>query len=154
MERSDGNDILGTYFRPRRAAELIHQNKMLNHWKDNKRPDLSLGNWMGTSTLANSVMSPSSKTAWQTMPGSAAMKSVRNGNTSSRDTFDDLKNKPFYGVRPSLNVQPNNNSFATDTNFNKSLNYPNCFNGTGDRLLSSMRNPFRTTTTFARDNYG
>lgn len=35
QERSDSNDILGTYFRPRRAAELIHQNKVLNCWKGN-----------------------------------------------------------------------------------------------------------------------
>lgn len=36
QERSDSDDILGTYFRPRRAAELIHQNKVLNCWKGKK----------------------------------------------------------------------------------------------------------------------
>lgn len=42
QERSDSNNILGTYFRPRRAAELINQNKVLNCWKGESIAHFSL----------------------------------------------------------------------------------------------------------------
>lgn len=150
MERSDSNDILGTYFRPRRAAELIHQNQVLHFWKDYKKTGQALGSWMTPTTLPNHTSSPNT---WQPIPSSAMLKSVRNGNTSSRNTLDDLKNKPFYGVRPT-HVQLNNNSVATnDHNMYKTLNYPHYSNETGDRTLHSLRNPI-TPTPFLRDNFG
>lgn len=152
IERSDSNDILGTYFRPRRAAELIHQNKVLNTWKDYKKPNL-LSNWTAPALLVNGTTN-SNPMSWQPIPCSAAVKSVRNGNTSPRKTLDDLKNKPFYGVRPSLNVTFNSNTLTSDSN--KPLNYhPHNLNETGgsERSLSSMRSPFMPAT-FMRDNFG
>lgn len=150
MERSDSNDILGTYFRPRRAAELIHQNQVLNLWKDYKKNGQNLGSWMGPA-MPNHLRSPNAM-AWQPIPSSAAMNSVRNGNTSSRHTLDDLKNKPFYGVRPTLNVQLNSNSLATNDNMHTKLNSPHYSNETGSTLLS-LRNPIMPTP-FMRDNFG
>lgn len=99
--------------------------------------------------------------SWQPIPCSAAVKSVRNGNASPKKTVDDLKNKPFYGVRPSLNVTFTSNSFAPDnTILNKPLNYPHYLNetgggggGAGERQMSSMRSPYMPAT-FMRDNFG
>lgn len=94
--------------------------------------------------------------SWQPIPCSAAVKSVRNGNTSPRKTLDDLKNKPFYGVRPTLNVNFNSNSLTSDNSIvNKPLNYPHYLNetGGGERSLNSMRSPFMPAA-FMRDNFG
>lgn len=156
IERSDSNDILGTYFRPRRAAELIHQNKVLNFWKDyskkNNRPPLN--NWAVPTALANNLSNPSSAT-WQ--PNSAVYKPMLNGNVIEhpRRTFDDTMNKsakPYYGVRPTSNVHLNNSSLASNSyNLHKPLNYLHYFNETGDRMLHSLRKPI-TPSPFLRDN--
>lgn len=151
MERSDANDILGTYFRPRRAAELIHQNKVLNFWKDyskkNNRP--SYNSWMTPTALANNLSSPSSAT-WQPVPNSAALKSIRNGNVIDRERkrLDGVMNKPYYGVRPTSNV-----SLAPATcNMYKPLNYLHYFNETGDRTLNSLNRKSITPAPFLRDD--
>ncbi|XP_031627894.1 osmotic avoidance abnormal protein 3 isoform X2 [Contarinia nasturtii] len=93
MERSDSNDILCTYFRPRRAAELIHQNKVANLWKDysKKTNRTTINNWMTPTALANNLSSPSSAT-WQPIPNSATLKSLRNPNGDR--TLHSLR-KPF-----------------------------------------------------------
>lgn len=150
MERSDSNDILCTYFRPRRAAELIQQNQVLNLWKDYKKNGQSLGSWM-TPTMPNHIKSPS---VWPQIPNSAAMNSVRNGNISSRSNFDELKNKPFYGIRPTLNVkfELDSNSLATNNNLNKKFNHSHYSNEAGS-TLQLQRNPIMPTP-FLRDNFG
>lgn len=99
-----------------------------------------------TPAVPNHLKSPNAM-AWQPIPSSAAINSVRNGNTSSRNTFDDLKNKPFYGVRPTLNVQLNSND-----NMHKKLISPHYSNETGSTLLS-LRNSIMPTP-FMRDNFG
>lgn len=133
MERSDSNDIVCTYFRPRRAAELIHQNKVLNFWKDySNKSNRPINSWMTPSALANNLSSPSA--AWQPIPNSAALKSIRNGNVSDhRRVFDDVISKPYYGVRPTSNVLAPNNY-----NMYKPLKYSH-YNKTGDRSLHSMK---------------
>lgn len=149
MERSDSNDIVGTYFRPRRAAELIHQNKTLNCWKDyTKQNNRPLHNWMTPAALSNGISHPIN-IPWQPIPASATLQSLRNGNDFK--TQDELRNKPFYGVRPTKNFLLNTNinpPLATpsinNNNFSyKSLNYPNYFNesGGGDRMLHTLRRP-------------
>lgn len=154
IERSDSNDILGTYFRPRRAAELIQQNKVLNFWKDysKKNNRMPLNNWTTPTALANNLSSPSSAT-WQ--PNSAAFKPMQNGNDHARRTLDDTINsniKPYYGVRPTSNVHLNNSSLAPNScNMFKPLNYVHYFNETGDRMLHSLRKPI-TPSPFLRDN--
>lgn len=138
MERSDSNDILGTYFRPRRAAERIHQNKVLNFWKDysKKSNRTTLDSWMTPTALANNILSsPSTATVWQPIPNSAALKSIRNGNVieQQRKTLDDGISKPYYGVRPTSNVHLNNNFLASKTfKMYKPLNYLHYSNETGD----------------------
>lgn len=135
-------------------SELIHQNKVLNTWKDYKKPNL-LSSWTTPPTLTNGTTN-SNPMSWQPIPCSAAVKSVRNGNASPKKTLDDLKNKPFYGVRPTLNVTFNSNSLTPDNSIlNKPLNYPHYLNetGAGERSLSSMRSPFMPAT-FMRDNFG
>lgn len=159
IERSDGNDILGTYFRPRRAAELIHQNKVLNCWKDyTKKSNRTLNNWMTPSALANNL-NGSANVPWQPIPASAALHSIRNGNATTiknakQKTLDEIRNKPFYGVRPTQNVHLNNNNLM-NTNANSllnapnpnqilfdSLNFSNYFNEAGgDRMLQTLRRP-------------
>lgn len=155
IERSDSNDILGTYFRPRRAAELIHQNKVLNFWKDYSKKNVRtpLNNWMTPTALANNLSSPNSAT-WQPNSNSAAFKSMQNGNVIQhpRRTLDVIinsNNKPNYGVRPTSNVHLNNSSLAP--NLYKPLNYLHYFNETGDRMLHSLRKPI-TPSPFLRDN--
>lgn len=140
---------MSTYFRPRRAAELIHQNKVLNTWKEYKKPNL-LSSWTTPPSLTNGTTN-SNPMSWQPIPSSAAVKSVRNGNTSPKKTLE----KPFYGVRPTLNVTFNCNSLTPDKSIvNKPLNYPHYLNETGaERSLNSMRSPFMPAA-FMRDNYG
>lgn len=157
MERSDSNDILGTYFRPRRAAELIHQNKVLNFWKDysKKNNRTSYNNWMTPTALANNNLSNPSSATWQPIPTSAAFKTIRNGNViePQRRTLDDVINKPYYGVRPTSNVHLNNNILTPNpsNNMYKPLNYLHYFNETGDRALHSLRKPI-TPAPFLREN--
>lgn len=155
MERSDSNDILCTYFRPRRAAELIHQNKVANMWKDySKKNNRTTLNWVTPTALANNLSSPNSAT-WQPIPNSAALKTLRNGNVieHERKRLDNVMNKPYYGIRPTSNVHLNNNSLAPNPcNMYKPLNYLHYFNETGltgDRTLNSLRKPF---VPFLRDD--
>lgn len=127
---------------------------MLNFWKDHKQNNnQTLSSWMTPTALANNLSSQSSA-AWQPIPNSAAFKSIRNGNTGLRKTLDDLKNRPFYGVRPTSNVHLNNNSLASNNcNISKPLNYSHYFNETGDRTLHSLRNPLMyPLAPFLRDN--
>lgn len=155
MERSDSNDILGTYFRPRRAAELIHQNKVLNFWKDYSKSNNRLhNNWMTPTALAHNHMSSPNSATWQPIPNSAVFKTIRNGNSleNKRKTLDEVLSKPFYGVRPTQNVHLNNNSLAPNNcNIYTPLNYPHYFNETGDRALHTLRKPI-TPTPFLRDD--
>lgn len=133
MERSDSDDILGTYFRPRRAAELIHQNKALNMWKDYSKKNsnrTTLNSWMMPTALAKNLSSPISSANWQPIPtSSAAFKSIRNGNIieHEKQRLDNVINKSYYGIRPTSNVHHlNNNYFAPKPycNMYKSLNHP------------------------------
>lgn len=80
IERSDSNAILETYFRPRRAAELIHQNKTVNCWKDYaKRNNQTNNNWMTPSALPNNM--PTINAAlWQPIPIVSAFPTLRSGN--------------------------------------------------------------------------
>lgn len=153
MERSDSNDIVGTYFRPRRAAELIHQNKVLNCWKDYSKKN-NRNNWMTPTALANNLSSPNSAT-WQPIPNSAVFKTIRNGNSIENKikTLDDVLSNPFYALRPTENLLHLNGNSIAPNNYNmyKPLNYPHYFNETGDRALHSLRKPI-TSTPFRRDD--
>lgn len=103
---------------------------------------------MTPAALSNGISSPMNM-PWQPIPVSATLQSLRNGNNIK--TQDELRNKPFYGVRPTANFNllntNNNSSLAISSNNNnfsyKSLNYPNYFNeaGGGDRMLHTLRRP-------------
>lgn len=104
---------------------------------------------MTPAALSNGISS-SMNMPWQPIPASATLQSLRNGNNIK--TQDELRNKPFYGVRQTQNfnfLNKNiNSSFAISSNNNnniscKSLNYPNYFNeaGGGDRMLQTLRRP-------------
>lgn len=131
---------MGTYFRPRRAAELIHQNKVLNCWKDYaKRNNRTINNWMTPTALANNISSLNS-VPWQPIPASAALQTIRNGNLirHSTQTSNDVKRKEFFGVRP---TQLNSQALAPNVTLFQSLNYSNYFNETGERTLQALRRP-------------
>lgn len=69
---------------------------------------------MTPTALANNI-SNSAHIPWQPIPASAALNSNRNGNgngngTIKNQTINDLRNKPFYGVRPTQNIYLNNNN--------------------------------------------
>lgn len=97
--------------------------------------------------LSNGI-SGSINMPWQPIPASATLQSLRNGNDIK--TQDDLRNKPFYGVRLTknsfLNTNINSPLAISSNNINnnnssyKSLNYlieP----GGGDRMLQTLRRP-------------
>lgn len=102
---------------------------------------------MTPAALSNSISSPMNM-QWQPIPTPATLQSLRNGNDIK--TQDELRNKPFFGVRPTKNflLNTNINPLAISSNNNnefsyKSLNYTNYFNEAGgvDRMLQTLRRP-------------
>lgn len=136
---------MGTYFRPRRAAELIHQNKVLNVWKDySKQNNRPLNSWMTPTALAHTITSPLSA-QWQAIPASAALQSIRNGNTIKNEhkVQSNLTDRPLNSVRPTTNILANSfsNSKKISPSFYNTLNYPNHLNEAGDRTLQALKRP-------------
>lgn len=109
---------------------------------------------MTPAALSNGI-SGSMNMPWQPIPAS----SLRNGNDIK--TQDELRNKPFYGVRPTKNLllntninsplaNPSNNINNNNNSSYKSLNYlieP----GGGDRMLQTLRRPVAPVP-FLRDD--
>lgn len=149
LERSDSNDILGTYFRPRRAAEIIHQNKVFNTWRGIQTNNEIRSNFSKFSCLAEYPLRNKKATNWMTPTALAHNLSNNTWRTSAspspfqlintdglRTTPEMLKKFP-YGVHPTQNVQINGDSKKC---LFQSTNFADLSNA-NERSTQSVRRP-------------
>lgn len=100
---------------------------------------------MTPTALAHNISSPLSA-PWQTIPASAALQSIRNGNNTIKNVDEaqnDVVRKPLNSVRPIPNAYLNSHNSNNNQNFYifKTLNYPNYLNESGDRTLQVLKRP-------------